>query len=40
MRTEATGNGLTTLNAEKLPKGVYVVSLIAGGKQISRKVVL
>ncbi|KAF0200167.1 MAG: hypothetical protein FD170_3720 [Bacteroidetes bacterium] len=40
MRTEATGSGLTTLNAEKLPKGVYVVSLIAGGKQISRKVVL
>lgn len=40
MRAEATGSGLTTLNAEKLPKGVYVVSLIAGGKQISRKVVL
>jgi len=40
MRTKATTSGLTTLNVEKLPKGVYVVSVLSGGKLISRKVVL
>lgn len=34
------GNGLAMLNAAKLPKGVYVVTAVAGSRVVSAKVIL
>ncbi|MFZ4707443.1 MAG: YDG domain-containing protein, partial [Bacteroidales bacterium] len=39
LRARTSGNALTTLNANSLPNGVYVVSLVSGSKSVSRKIV-
>ena len=40
MAERVNGNGLSMLNAAKLPKGVYVVTAVAGSRVVSAKVIL
>ncbi|GAP42619.1 protein containing Por secretion system C-terminal sorting domain [Lentimicrobium saccharophilum] len=40
MAERVNGNGLAMLNAAKLPKGVYVVTAVAGSRVVSAKVIL
>ena len=40
LRGKTNGNSLTTLNANALQNGVYVVSLVGNGKVVSKKVVV
>ncbi len=40
LRNETNGNSRTVLNAQSLPNGVYIVSMIVNNKTISQKVVV
>ena len=40
LSAQAAGSTLTTINANSLPNGVYIVSMVANNKVVSQKVVI
>ncbi len=38
LRGSANGNGLTTINANSLPEGIYIVNVVTGNQSVSKKV--